>query len=120
MPDRSSSATTSPAFTIVPSGTMLEIFIWYWLACWAFWGTLIWTNLRARSSPEVVTTVLNSPRLTRATTEVSAALGPRARSHAPGTPTSNTPIARMSLLGRGRRMGSLSSELGFDPVGSAL
>ena len=86
--ERSSSATTSPSFTIVPSGTIDWIFIWYACACCAFVGPVIWTNWRARSSPDVVTVTVNGPRFTRATSPASA-VGARARSQAVGT-TSTT------------------------------
>src|SRR6266545_5159060 len=105
MPERSSSATTSPALTTVPSGTMLVIFIWYWLACWAFCGALIWTNLSARSSPEVVTMTLNWPCLTRATTAASCTAGFRASSHAVGVPTTMTARAMRNHRLRKRLIG---------------
>ena len=84
---------------------MLVIFIWYWLACWAFCGALIWTNLRARSSPEVVTITLNSPCFTCAMTAASWTAGFRARTQVVGPPTTRTASAMRNHRFRKRLMG---------------
>src|SRR5438093_1347394 len=92
--ERSSSATTSPFLTTVPSGTIEEIFIWYAPACCALGGAVIWTSSRALSSPDVVTVTRNSPRFTRATTPASSRAGLPASSHAPGAATTRSAATR--------------------------
>jgi hypothetical protein len=63
--ERSSSATTSPSLTWVPSGTIDWILTPFQTsACCMFCGPVMFTNLGARSSPLVVTTMRKSPRLT--------------------------------------------------------
>src|SRR5437016_6101561 len=120
--ERSSSATMSPCFTIVPSGTMDWIFICHAPTCCAPAGAVIWTNCRARSSPEVLTVTAKGPRFTRATRELSEAAGPRARSHALGTRMA-TPIPS-SCRRVGRNARSVASEgnrsEGMVPPGEAV
>src|SRR5512146_499251 len=71
--DRSSSAITSPVLTTEPSGTIDAILVWYTLTDCAAVGPCTCTNLRARSSPVVVTTTLKVPDLTGALRPASAA-----------------------------------------------
>ena len=59
---------------------MLAIFIPFQSsACWAFDGPWIWTKVRARSSPVVVTSTWKSPRLTRVATASPASVAPPRR-----------------------------------------
>jgi hypothetical protein len=66
-------------------------------ACCMFCGPVMFTNFGARSSPEVVTTILKSPRFTLATTTSSAGPVPRAINQAPGMPMSTS---RMTIVRR--------------------
>src|SRR5213594_4009721 len=100
---RSSSATTTPCFTTVPSGTIEEIFIWKTPACCPPGGAVTCTNWRARSSPAVVTTTVNGPRFTGATTIASVPRRSPARSQALGSTSVSTAAAmRCRRVGRKR------------------